>query len=134
MDRRTTSCEELRWARLKVEDGDLRCIPRLIFVMDQGHFYPMEITIEGDLSLEMAGVQSKPVCYSRQIGNWSMARRMDDFTGKVAPVNVELLAASLNFEKNSRLLSRVWRCLTGLSVRRMRLFPERRGGEGRVRR
>lgn len=50
IDCRTLSCDELRWSRIKVEEGSLLCIPHLISVKVMGRIFPVAITIDGDIS------------------------------------------------------------------------------------
>lgn len=61
MDEDTSNCWEIRWVRLKVRSGDLRRIPRLISVMDQGKYYPVLISIEGEISLDECESQIRRV-------------------------------------------------------------------------
>lgn len=49
VDYPTLACEELRWARLEVDRGDLRSMPRFLSVVLHGRFSSIAITIKNEL-------------------------------------------------------------------------------------
>lgn len=47
----SSSCGELRWVRLELLEGDLRNIPRQLAMTDDSKYYPVLITIEGEIAV-----------------------------------------------------------------------------------
>lgn len=52
VDKDTLNCKELHWVCLELMSGDMRLIPRMISVIDQGKYFPVAISIEGDISVK----------------------------------------------------------------------------------
>lgn len=52
VDPKTINYDELQWVRLELEDGDPRCVPWLISIINSGHYFLVAITIEGDILIE----------------------------------------------------------------------------------
>lgn len=51
MDRKTLECDEIRWAKLEVEVGEIQSIPRMISIVLDDKLFPVVISIEGEISL-----------------------------------------------------------------------------------
>lgn len=50
VDELTLKCDELRWVRLEIACGDIRTIPQLISIIDNGRYFPMAITVKNEFN------------------------------------------------------------------------------------
>lgn len=118
--------------RLELEEGDLRCIPRLISIINGGHYFPVAIIIEGDISMSgltnctdfgVIGVKRPPECMSESL------------TGNVDAASFHhlVVGANLNFEFEPVKVGMMsGQCLSNRIVRGSNPFVSSMAGEKEV--
>lgn len=93
----TSTCKELRWIRLELLEGDLRNILQQLAVMDNGKYFQVLITIEGEIAVDDSRVNDGARLKLGVIGSESY----------VLPEPSSLLGGKgfLNFELKSKFSS-----------------------------